>query len=167
MGKFFHQIWMPENVKQSGIRHAGISFPIMLPNGIHITLRPAPKPLRIVKIPVAQIMHRANEIVPFITPRQLLNPWLAPGQPVALQARTHRNPPRSMRTRTRNPSKISRELGILHAPIIKRLRNLRRMIGNPILAQTHRDGALHKGFRLALGMTAERCMRMIISRHLL
>jgi hypothetical protein len=66
---------------------------------------------------------------------------------------------------TLNPLKILRHLGKRHPPIVKRLRNLRRVIGNPVFGQSSPQRSIHKGLRLAFRVATEWRMGVIISWH--
>ena len=165
MREFFHQIRMTENVENPALHHLRVGFPIMRPNGIHIALRPAAEPFRIVEIPIAEVMHRADQVVPFVTRSEIGDPVFTPGQPVALKSGTDRNPPRSVFPGALDPLEILGQIRHRHPPIVERLGHAGGMVRDAIFRDVRRQRGIDKSFRFALGMMAERRMGVVIGRH--
>ena len=68
---------MGENIEQSAVGHFGVGLPVVGPDGVDIARRPTAEPLGIVKIPVAEVVHRTDQIIPIVARGEIGDPGFA------------------------------------------------------------------------------------------
>ena len=166
VGEFFDEVGVTENVKKAGAGHVGILFPIGGPDFFDVCFGPAPEPFWIIEVPlVAEVVDGANEEIPFVSAGEIDDPFVAVGEPVALQPRPHWEAGAGVLAGTLDPFEVFRELGFEHTPVVEGFGRLRGVVRNAVFHQSGGEGLVEVFLRFALCMAAKRGVGVVISKH--
>ena len=156
---------MAQEVEQAAASHGRILLPVANPGFFDPDLRPGVEQVRIIEVPVPKIMNRTYKIIPIGPVRQLLDPALAPGQPVTLQPKADRNSVFGVVPGRVYPIEVGREFAGEHTPVVKGLRKDRSMAGDSVFGETGREGGFDVIPGHTLSVMAEGGMRVVVSQH--
>ena len=166
IGEFFDEVGVTENVEKAGAGHVGIFFPIGGPDFFDVCFGPAPQPFWIIEVPlVAEVVNGANKEIPFVSAGEIDDPFVAVGEPVALQPRPHWESGAGVLAGTLDPFEVFRELGFEHTPVVEGFGRLRGVVGNAVFHQSSGEGLIEVFLRFALCMTAKRGVGVVICKH--
>ena len=166
VGEFFDEVGVAKNVEKSGAGHVGVFFPVGCPDFFNVGLGPAAEPFWIIEVPlVAEVVDGANEEIPFVSAGEINDPFVAVGEPVALQPRPHWEAGASVLAGTLDPFEVFRQLGFEHTPVVEGFGRLRGVVGNAIFHQSSGEGLVEVFLRFALCMVAKRGVGVVISKH--
>ena len=87
VGEFFDEVWVSENVEETGAGHVGVFFPILRPDFLDVSFGPTAEPFGIVEVPlVVEVVDRADEIIPVVAAGEIDDPFVGFWKPIAFQA---------------------------------------------------------------------------------
>lgn len=87
VGKFFDEVGVAEEVEEAGASHLRVVFPVGGPDFVYICFSPASEPFWIVEVPfVAEVVDRADEIIPWVALGEVMDPVVISRKPVAFEA---------------------------------------------------------------------------------
>ena len=110
-------------------------------------------------------MDRPDQVVPIGHGRELFDPWFAAREPIALHADADRDAASGMVACPLNPCEVGGHFGLIHAPVVEWLWNLRGVVGDAIFGQPSGQGGIDKSLGIAHRMAAKWRVSVVISRH--
>ena len=166
IGKFLDEIGVTEDVEKTRAGHVGVFFPVGGPDFLDVGFGPAAEPFWIIEVPlVAQVVDRADEVIPFVSRGEVDDPFVAVGEPVALESGSDREAVACVLARAFDPFEVFREFGFEHAPVIEGLGRLRGVVGNTVFDQSGGERLVEVFLWFALCMTAKRGVGVVICKH--
>jgi hypothetical protein len=166
-GEFFDEVGMAMNFKESGTDHFLVAFPVNAPEVLDLAsgeVLPSGEMGGVIEVPAIsrvrrrEVVNRADEVVPFVKISQGLNVRFAASQPVALHGAVNANSVADLMASFRDPIEIARQVFHGHPPVVERLRDVRRVIGDSVIGEACGESGLNVFRRRAFGVMAKRCM---------